>query len=58
MEEAIEWGRRCPSDPSAESALEIRPVFDGDDFGGAEFSPELRAQEERLCAEIEQQRKP
>lgn len=51
-EEAIEWVKRCPAptDPSEEFELEIRQVFEADDFG-AEFTPELRAQEERLRAE-------
>jgi hypothetical protein len=57
MEEAMEWARRCPDPmPGEESALEIRPVFEADDFG-KEFTPELRAQEERLRGQIEQQRK-
>jgi hypothetical protein len=46
MDEAIEWAKRCPMDPSTESVLELRPIFEADDFG-AEFTPELRAQEER-----------
>jgi hypothetical protein len=57
MEEALEWVRRCPDPmPGEESAIEIRPVFEADDFG-KEFTPELRAQEERLRAEVERQRK-
>jgi hypothetical protein len=53
IEEAVEWARRCPSPmPGEESELEIRPVFEAEDFG-AEFTPELRAQEERLRAELE-----
>jgi hypothetical protein len=51
MEEAIEWLKRCPAPTGEEAEIEIRPVFEADDFG-AEFSPELRRQEERLCAEI------
>jgi hypothetical protein len=51
MEEALEWIRRCPDPmPGEESELEIRPVFEAEDFG-AEFTPELRAQEERVRAE-------
>ena len=48
-EEAIEWVKRCPNPmgPGAESEIEIRQVFEAEDFG-AEFTPELRAQEERL----------
>lgn len=53
MEEAVEWVRRCPDPmPGEESEIEIRPVFEAEDFG-KEFTPELRAQEERLRAEIE-----
>jgi len=56
MEEAVEWVRRCPSPmPGEESEIEIRPVFELEDFG-KEFTPELRAQEERLRAEVERQR--
>ena len=51
MEEAIEWARRCPNPMPGESDLEIRPVFEAEDFG-AEFTPELREQEERLRADI------
>ena len=47
MEEAIEWARRCPNPTGAEGELEIRQVFEADDFGEA-FTPELREQEERL----------
>jgi hypothetical protein len=55
MEEAVEWVRRCPDPmPGEESEIEIRPVFEAEDFGD-EFTPELRAQEERLRAEIERQ---
>jgi hypothetical protein len=49
-EEAIEWVKRCPNPMSGESEIEIRQIFEADDFG-AEFTPELRAQEERLRAE-------
>jgi hypothetical protein len=53
IEEAVEWVRRCPDPmPGEESEIEIRPVFEADDFG-EEFTPELRAQEERLRAEVE-----
>jgi hypothetical protein len=53
IEEAIEWARRCPDPmPGEDAELEIRPVFEADDFG-KEFTPELRAQEERLRAEME-----
>ena len=58
MDEALEWARRCPGPmPGEEGILEIRPFFEADDFG-KEFTPQLRAQEERLRAQIEQQRKP
>ena len=52
MDEAIEWARRCPNPTGGESVLEIRPVFEAEDFG-EEFTPELRAQEDRLRAEAE-----
>ncbi|HXI68375.1 MAG TPA: YciI family protein [Steroidobacteraceae bacterium] len=52
MEEAIEWVRRCPNPMEGESEIEIRPVFEAEDFG-AEFTPELRAQEDRLRAATE-----
>ena len=56
MEEALEWMRRCPDPmPGEESEIEIRPVFEAEDFG-TELTPELRAQEERLRAEVERQR--
>ncbi len=51
-EEAIEWVKRCPNPfPATESEIEIRQVFEADDFG-AEFTPELREQEERLRAQM------
>jgi hypothetical protein len=51
-EEAIEWVKRCPNPfPGAESEIEIRQVFEAEDFG-AEFTPELRKQEERLRAQV------
>ena len=48
--EAIEWVKRCPNPMPGESEIEIRQVFEAEDFG-AEFTPELREQEERLRAE-------
>ena len=51
MEEAVEWVKRCPNPFDEESEIEIRQVFEAEDFG-AEFTPELREQEERLRAEI------
>ena len=50
-EEAIEWVKRCPNPTGAESEIEIRQVFEAEDFG-AELTPELREQEERLRAEV------
>ncbi len=49
--EAIEWVKRCPNPTGGESEIEIRQVFETEDFG-AELTPELRAQDERLRAEI------
>jgi hypothetical protein len=54
-EEAIEWVKRCPNPMLGESEIEIRQVFEADDFG-AEFTPELREQEERLRAKTAAQR--
>ena len=51
-EEAIEWVKRCPNPLEGEAEIEIRQVFEAEDFG-AEFTPELRAQEERLRAQME-----
>jgi hypothetical protein len=52
-EEAIEWVKRCPNPmPKGESVIEIRPFYEMEDFG-AEFTPELRAQEERVRAQID-----
>jgi hypothetical protein len=53
MDEALEWAKRCPNPMDGESVLEIRPVFEAEDFG-EEFTPELREQEERLRGEIEE----
>ena len=50
MQEAIEWAKRCPNPTGEESELEIRQVFEADDFGEA-FTPELREQEERIRAQ-------
>ncbi len=55
-EEAIEWVKRCPlGDPEREAEIEIRQVFEAEDFG-PEFTPELREQEERLRAQVDAQR--
>jgi hypothetical protein len=57
IEEAVEWARRCPDPmPGEEGELEIRPIFESEDFG-AEFTPELRAQEDRLRSEIDKRAK-
>jgi hypothetical protein len=50
-DEAIEWVKRCPNPMGVESEIEIRQVFEAEDFG-AEFTPELREQEERLRAQV------
>jgi hypothetical protein len=47
MDEAVEWLKRCPSPHNEETEVEIRPVFEAEDFG-AEFTPELREQEQRI----------
>ena len=51
MDEAVEWVKRCPNPTGAESQIEIRPIFELEDFG-KELTPELRAQDERLRARI------
>jgi hypothetical protein len=55
IDEAVEWVKRAPFDGGVE--VTIRPVFEAEDFG-KELTPELRAKEERLRAEVERQRKP
>jgi len=50
-EEAIEWVKRCPNPHNDETEIEIRQVFEAEDFG-AEFTPELREQEERMRTQI------
>jgi hypothetical protein len=50
-EEAIEWVKRCPNPLSGEAVIEIRQVYEAEDFG-AEFTPELREQEERLREQV------
>lgn len=54
MDEAVEWLKRAPFDGGAE--VELRPVFEAEDFG-AEYTPELKAQEERLRAQVEERQK-
>ena len=56
LQEAIEWVKRCPNPMPGPSEIEIRQVFEAEDFG-TEFTPELREQEERLRAQLEQQAK-
>ncbi len=51
LAEAIEWVKRCPTSPGVDSEIEIRQVFEAEDFG-PEFTPELREQEDRMRAEI------
>ena len=52
MDEAVEWAKRCPNPTGEQGELEIRPIFETEDFG-AELTPELREQEERLRARTE-----
>ena len=56
LDEAIEWVKRCPNPMPGESEIEIRPVFEAEDFG-AEFTPELREQEDRLREQMAKQNK-
>ena len=56
LDEAIEWVKRCPNPMEGESVIEIRQVFEAEDFG-EEFTPELREQEERLRAQAEENAK-
>lgn len=52
LQECIEWVKRCPNPMAGESEIEIRQIFEAEDFG-AEFTPELREQEERLRAQLD-----
>ncbi|MCY6488549.1 YciI family protein [Leptolyngbya sp. GGD] len=52
IEEAIDWVKRCPNPMPGDSEIEIRPVFEADDFGEA-LTPELREQEERIREKTE-----
>jgi hypothetical protein len=54
-EEAIEWVKRCPNPTGEESEIEIRQIFEAEDFG-AELTPELRAQEEKMREQLAQKR--
>ena len=56
LDEAIEWVKRCPNPMNGDSDIEIRQVFEAEDFGEA-FTPELQEQEERLRAGIEKRTK-
>jgi hypothetical protein len=51
MDEAVEWAKRCPNPDGTPFEIELRPLFEAEDFGD-EFTPELREQEDRLRAEI------
>jgi hypothetical protein len=53
FDEAVEWIKRCPNPHDEPGEIEIRQVFEADDFG-EEFTPELREQEERIRAQAEQ----
>ena len=55
MAEAVEWAKRCPNPHVGDSELEIRQIFEAEDFG-AEFTPELRAQEERIRREASERK--
>jgi len=50
LQEAIDWVKRCPNPHDEDSDIEIRPIFEAEDFGEA-FTPELRQQEERIMAQ-------
>jgi hypothetical protein len=52
MDEAIEWAKRCPNPTGGESVLELRPVFELDDFGD-QVTPEVRERDERLRSQLE-----
>ena len=56
LQEAVEWAKRCPNPTGDESVLEIRPIYEAEDFG-TEFTPELREQEDRVRAEAERLQK-
>lgn len=58
MEEAVDWARRCPDPmPGEESEIELRPLFEAEDFGAA-LAPEVQAQEARLRAETQRKKSP
>ena len=54
MDEAIEWAKRCPNPTGAEGVLELRPVYELDDFGD-QVTPEVRERDERLRSQIQEQ---
>jgi hypothetical protein len=54
LEECIEWVKRCPNPTGVESEIEIRQIFEAEDFG-EEYTPELREQDDRLRAQMEAQ---
>ena len=53
MQQAIDWVKRCPNPMNSETDVEIRPLFESEDFG-EEFTPEARAQEDRIRAKLEE----
>jgi hypothetical protein len=53
MDEAVEWVKRCPNPMMEDSDIDIRPLYEAEDFG-AEFTPELREQEERVRAKADE----
>lgn len=53
LQEAVDWVKRCPQSAIGDSEIEIRQIFEAEDFG-AEFTPELREQEDRLRAQLNQ----
>src|SRR5436853_2524627 len=55
MDEAVEWVKRCPNPFDGDSEIEIRQIFEAEDFG-AEFTPEARAQEARMRTRLEEKR--
>ncbi|WP_241299206.1 YciI family protein [Burkholderia stabilis] len=57
IEEAVEWVKRCPNPMPGDSDIEIRPLFELEDFG-EEFTPALQEQETRIQAEIDARQKP
>ncbi|MCA8036017.1 YciI family protein [Burkholderia arboris] len=57
MDEAVEWVKRCPNPMPCDSDIEIRPLYELEDFGDA-FTPELQEQEARILADIDARQKP